>query len=85
MIQNDQYNIFLIIWGHFGPIWTLLNHLRQNLIFAPNHFGQEALFCFEAKNQVLSEMIQKSPNGPKMTPNGQKYVILIILDHFGPP
>ena len=33
MIQNDQYNIFLIIWGHFGPIWTLLDHFRQNLIF----------------------------------------------------
>ena len=49
-----------------------------------NHFGQEALFCFEAKNQVLSELIQKSPNGPKMAPNDQKYVILIILDHFGP-
>ena len=40
--------------------------------------------CFRAKSQVLSEMIQKSPNGSKMTPNGQKYVILIILDHFGP-
>ena len=23
MIQNDQYDIILIIWGHFGPIWTL--------------------------------------------------------------
>ena len=49
-----------------------------------NHFGQEALFCFEAKNQVLSELIQKSPNGPKIAPNDQKYVMLIILDHFGP-
>ena len=33
MIQNDQYNIFLTIWGHFGPIWTLLDNFRQNLIF----------------------------------------------------
>ena len=33
MIPNDQYNMFLIIWGHFGPIWTLWDHFRQNLIF----------------------------------------------------
>ena len=25
-------------------------------------------------------MTKKSPNGPKMAPNGQKYVMLIILD-----
>ena len=31
--KNDQHNIFLTIWGHFGPIWTLLDHFRQNLIF----------------------------------------------------
>ena len=49
-----------------------------------NHFGQETLCVFEAKIQVLSEINQKSPTGPKMAPNGQKHVILIILDHFGP-
>ena len=36
------------------------------------------------KNQVLTEIIQKSPNGRKMAPNDQKHVILIIWDHFGP-
>ena len=46
-VQNDQHNIFLTIWGYFGPIWTLLDHFRQNLIFcskvvlAKKHF----LFC----------------------------------------
>ena len=39
---------------------------------------------FEAKNQILSEMIQKSPNGPEMAPNGQKHVISIILDPLRP-
>ena len=29
-------------------------------------------------------MIQKSPTGPKMAPNGQKHVILIILDPLRP-
>ena len=81
MIPNDQYNMFLIIWGHFGPIWTLWNHFRQHLIFG---FGQEALCVFWAKTQVLCEMIKKGPNDPKMAPNGQKHVILIIWDHFGP-
>ena len=80
MIPNDQYNMFLTIWGHFGIIWTLFDHFTQNLIFCP-----ENTKCFLAKviwsqNQVLSEMIPKSPNGPKMAPNGQKYVKLIILD-----
>ena len=45
---------------------------------AKKHFS-----VFEAKNQVLSKKVQKSLNGPKMAPNGQKYVLLIILDQFG--
>ena len=52
--------------------------------YASFSFGKEALCVFEAKNQVLSEMIPKSPNGPKMAPNDQKHVILVIWDHFGP-
>ena len=28
-------------------------------------------------------MIQKSPNGPKMVPNGKTHIILIIWDHLG--
>ena len=55
-----------------------------NISLSMSYFDAEALCVFEAKNQVLSEMIQKSPSGPKMAPNGQKHVILIIWDHFGP-
>ena len=29
-------------------------------------------------------MTKKGPNGPKMAPNGQKHVILIILDPLRP-
>ena len=34
MIPNDQYNMFLIIWSHFAPVWTLLDDFSQKLIFA---------------------------------------------------
>ena len=44
MIQNDQYNMFLTIWCHFGIIWTLFDHFTQNLIFCP-----ENTKCFLAK------------------------------------
>ena len=37
---------------------------------------------FGEKNQVLSEMVLKFPNGPKMFPNGQKHVMLIIWYNF---
>ena len=70
-----------------GPKKALLGPkmaIHGKLTDVPNHFGQKALCLFEAKNQVLSEMIPKSPNGPKMAPNDQKHVILVIGDHFGP-
>ena len=44
MIPNDQYNMFLTIWGHFGTIWTLFDHFTQNLIFC-----LESTKCFLAK------------------------------------
>ena len=87
MIPNGQNDMLLIIWGHFGPIWTVWNHYRQNLIFCFESLWPKALSVFEAKNQVLSEMITKSPNGPKMVPNDEKHIIFIIwyhLDHFRP-
>ena len=58
-------------WPKSCHFWPKLDFLLQ-ITLAEKHF--------EAKNQVLSEMIPKSPNGPKMAPNSQKYVILIILD-----
>ena len=78
MIPNGQNDMLLIIWGHFWPIWTVWNHFRQSLIFCFESLWPKALSVFEAKNQVLSEMIRKSPNGPKMVPNDQKHVKLIL-------
>ena len=65
----------------FGTTFNLRSFflLLLQITLAKKHFS-----VFEAKNQVLSEMIQNSPNGPKIAPNGQKCDILIILDHFGP-
>ena len=60
MIQNDHYNMFLTIWRHFGPIWTILNHFRQNLIFYLKNTK-----CFLAKaiseSCVCSERIPLVP------------------------
>ena len=77
MIQNDHYNMFLTIWRNFGPIWTLLNHFRLNLIFCPKSLWPRSQ---EAKNQVLSEMIQKKSNWAQ---NGTKWSKTCYIDHFG--
>ena len=76
--------MFLIIWDPFGPIWTILGHFKQKLIFCseappPHPFG--------AKNSFLFEMAQKGPDGPKRVPNGQKHLgwpFWTLLDPFGP-
>ena len=41
---------------HFGPIWTLLYHFRQNLILAQIHFGQEA-FCVQTRPCLFFPLI----------------------------
>ena len=51
--------------------------------YAPKHICQVALRVFEAKNWFSSAKVQTGANRPKMVPNGQKHVILIIWDHFG--
>ena len=84
MIPNDQYNMFLTIWGHFGPIWTLWNHFRQHLIFGSKSLWPRSTLCFLGKKSSFCEMIKKGPNGPKMAPKSQKHVILFIWDHLGP-
>ena len=48
--------MFLIIWNPFGPIWTLLDHFKQKLIFCfgappPNH----TLYIWGKKSQVTGE------------------------------
>ena len=47
----------LIIWDHFGSIWTLWDLFRQKLIFCSKHFGPGALCVFGAKNQFQDSKI----------------------------
>ena len=49
MIPNDQYNMFLTIWGHFGPIWTLFGHFTQNLSFCSKSLWPRSTLCFLGK------------------------------------
>ena len=81
MINITYFWPFGVILGPFGLFWIISD---KTWFFASKQKSASWPKWFGAKNQVLSEIIQKSPNGPKMTPNSQKYVILIILDHFGP-
>ena len=57
MIPNNQYNMFLTILGPFG-LFLVISH--KTWVFAPNHFGQEALCVFLAKNQVVLFLYSES-------------------------
>ena len=70
MIQNDQYNIFLAIWGHFGPIWTLLDHFRQNLIFC---LKTEKCFLAEVIWSKKSSFVWNDPKESKWAQNDPKW------------
>ena len=65
-------------FGLFGIIsektWFFAS--KRQSAFWPKWFG--------AKNQVLSGIIPRSPNGSKMAPSDQKHVILTDWDPFGP-
>ena len=80
MIQNDHYNMFLTIWRHFGPIWTFLNHFRQNLIFCLKNTK-----CFLAK--VIwgkkSSLVWNDLKESKWAQNGVKWSKTCYNDHFG--
>ena len=80
MIPNDQYNMFLIIWGHFGPIWTLWDHFRQNLIFCLKNTK-----CFLAK--VIwgkkSSLVWNDLKESKWAQNGVKWSKTCYNDNFG--
>ena len=79
-VQNDQYNIFLIIWGHFGPIWTLWDHFRQNLIFCLKNTK-----CFSAKViwSKKSSFVWNDPKGFKRVQNGPKWSKTCYIGHLG--
>ena len=80
MIQNDQYNMFLTIWCHFGPSWTFLDHFRQNLIFCLKNTK-----CFLAK--VIwgkkSSLVWNDLKESKWAKNGVKWSKTCYNDHFG--
>ena len=79
MIDITCFWPFGAISGPFGLFWIIS---EKTWFFASKTQSASWPKWFVAKNQVLSEMIQKSPKGPKMAPNGQKHVILIILCPF---
>ena len=80
MIQNDQYNIFLTIWGHFGPIWTLLDDFGQNLIFCSNSLWLRSTFLFWGKK---SSFVWNDPKESKWAQNDPKWPKICYIDHFG--
>ena len=80
MIPNDQYNMFLTIWGHFGPIWTLSDQFRQNLIFC---LKTEKCFLVEVIWSKKSSFVWNDPNESKWVQNGPKWSKICYIDHFG--
>ena len=80
MIQNDHYNMFLTIWRHFGPIWTLLNHFRLNLIFCPKSLWPRSTLCFWGKK---SSFVWNDPKKSNWAHNGTKWSKTCYIDHFG--
>ena len=70
--------VFLTIWGHFGPIWTPLDNLKQKLIFCSRvpppyfvHLGQKNHLCLKC-----SKGVQMDPKWSQMIKNTWD-------DHFG--
>ena len=80
MIPNDQYNMFLTIWGHFGPIWTLWNHFRQHLIFGSKSLWPRSTLCFLGKK---SSFVWNDQKGSKWSQNGPKWSKTCYIDHLG--
>ena len=83
--QNDPN------WSHdFGHLESFMDHLESWIIsekkldILPQSTKRFLAKVLWSKNQVLSEMVLKFPNGPKMFPNVQKRVMLIIWDNFVP-
>ena len=80
MIQNDHYNMFLTIWRHFGPIWTLLNHFRLNLIFCSKSLWPKSSLSFWGKKLSF---VWNDPKESKWVQNGPKWSKTCYIDHLG--
>ena len=90
MIQDDQYNIFFTILGHFGPIWTLFGHFTQNLSFCSKSLWPRSTLCFLGKKSIFvrndKKRAQMVPKWLQMIKNmfyGSFGIILDPLGHFG--
>ena len=64
----------LSVFDPFGPIWTLLDHFKQKLIFFQSTSAKPYFVHLGKKNHFLSEMAQKGPDEPKRVLNGQKHL-----------
>ena len=80
MISNDQSNMFLIIWDHFGPIWTLCDYFRQNLIFC---LKTEKCFLAKVSWSKKSSFVRNHPTESKWAQNDPKWSKICYIDHFG--
>ena len=81
MAPNGQYNMFLTIWNSFGLILTLLDLLRQKLIFLPQkHNVLPGQSSFEQK----STFVWNGPKGSKWAQKCPKWSKICYIDHLGP-
>ena len=80
MTPNDQYNMFLTIWGHFGPIWTLFGHFTQNFSFCSKSLLPRSSLCFIGKK---SSFVWKDKKGSKQSQNGPKWSKTCYINHLG--
>ena len=55
------------VFGHLGPIWTLLDHFRQNLIFCSKSLWPRNTFLFWGKK---SSFVWNDPKESKWAQNG---------------
>ena len=75
----------MTIWDPFGPIWTILDHFKQELIFCSEAPLPNPPLSITGKTSFFSEMVQNGPDGPKRVPSGQKHLgwpFWSLLDHF---
>ena len=66
MIQNDTIQH---VFDHFGPIWTLLDHFRQNLIFC---LKTEKCFFAKVIWSKKSSFVRNDPKESKWAQNDPK-------------
>ena len=81
MVQNDQYNMFLTIGDHSGPLLNPLEPFQKKLdfLFLSTLIKKHFVFLWQ-KNYFCLKRYQMVQVGP----NGQTNVILTNWDPIGP-